>query len=228
MLGQVFELSDIPKVVVLAFLETLLSADNAIILGLICRSLPEKLQKKALFIGLVSAFVFRALAIFFTAFFFKYPLIQLAGAAYLLYLSIHYFTKKHKTDPLISTGKYSFWKAVLLIESFDLIFAIDSIVAGVAFISDGSHTGIQHPKLWIVYTGGMFGVLMIRYAAHFFILVNKQFPQLEKSSYLMIGWVGLKLGLDALSLSFPYFTLIFWVGLISFFSAGFIKRKKAF
>lgn len=226
MLSQVFELSDIPKVAVLSFLELLLSADNAIVLGLISGRLPEKLQKRALFIGLFSAFIFRAVGIFFVALLLETPLIQLLGAAYLVYLSVRHFIKKKGKEPLLPTGGHSFWKTVLLIEFFDLAFAIDSIVAGVAFLDKPSQNTPYHPKLWIVYVGGMIGVLTIRYAAHLFIRLNKQFPQLEMSAYLMIGWIGLKLALQSLSLSSPYFFFIFWAGLISLFCTGFIKRKR--
>jgi YkoY family integral membrane protein len=227
MLGQVFELSDIPTVGALTFLETLLSADNAIVLGIISSALPEKLQKRALFIGLFSAFVFRAVAIFFVSFLLKYPLIQVAGGAYLLYLSIRHFVRKKKRESLLPTGDRSFWKTVFLIELFDIAFAVDSIVAGIAFINTAPHEAIYHPKLWIVYTGGMMGVCTIRYAAHFFALLNQHFTQLEMSAYLIIGWIGIKLTLQAFDFSPPYFSTIFWSGLIFLFCIGFIKKKQA-
>lgn len=228
MFGQIFELSDIPKVAVLAFLEMLLSADNAIVLALISSALPERLQKKALFIGLSSAFIFRAVGIFFIALFLEYPWIQLLGAAYLIYLSVRHFIKKRGKESLLPTGGRSFWKTVLLIELFDLAFAIDSIVAAVAFIGSKPSGASYHPKLWIVYTGGMLGVITIRYAAHLFTVLNKKFPQLEISAYLIIGWIGLKLAIQALDLSPPYFIFIFWTGLFSLLGLGFIKRKRAF
>ena len=228
MFGQVFELSDVPKVGVLAFLEMLLSADNAIVLALISSALPEKLQKKALFIGLFSAFIFRAVGIFFVALLLQYPLIQLLGAAYLIYLSIRHFIKKRGKESLLPTGGAGFWKTVLLIELFDLAFAVDSIIAALAFINAGVADTFYHPKLWIVYVGGMFGMITIRYAAHLFTILNKKFPWLELSAYLMIGWIGLKLALQSLNLSPPYFPFIFWAGLFSLLCSGFIKRKRAF
>jgi YkoY family integral membrane protein len=227
MLGQVFELTDIPTVGALAFLETLLSADNAIVLGVISSALPEKLQKKALFIGLFSAFFFRAIAIFFVNFLLKYPLIQAAGGAYLLYLSIRHFARKKERESLLPTGHRSFWKTVFLIELFDIAFAVDSIVAGIAFINTAPHEAIYHPKLWIVYIGGMIGVCTIRYAAHFFVLLNQRFAQLEMSAYLIVGWIGIKLALQAFDFSFPYFSIIFWSGLVLLFCLGFINKKKA-
>ncbi len=85
--GQTFSLSDIPRVVVLAFLEILLSADNAIVLGLISSRLPATLRNKALYIGFVSAWVFRLAALLTVSLLLKFYWIQLAGGLYLLYLS---------------------------------------------------------------------------------------------------------------------------------------------
>jgi predicted tellurium resistance membrane protein TerC len=60
MIEQSFAFADIPRIFTLVFLEILLSADNAIVLGVLSRSLPPHLRKKALFIGVASAFVLRA------------------------------------------------------------------------------------------------------------------------------------------------------------------------
>ena len=51
-------------VVVLVGLEGLLSADNALVLAVMVKHLPRTEQKKALFYGLLGAFVFRFIALF--------------------------------------------------------------------------------------------------------------------------------------------------------------------
>ncbi len=223
MFDQTFALSDIPKVFFLAFLEIILSADNAIVLGVIAARLPEKLQAKALYIGSISAFVLRAIAILLIGFLIQYRFIQILGAAYLFYLSLRFLLDKEKKSSL-SVGKSSFWSVVILIELFDLIFAVDSIFAGLGFISsEGS--GHMASKLWIVYVGGMIGLLSIRYAAHLFTSLLKKFPKMELTAHLMIGWIGVKLVFEL----FPHFfifELIFWVVLSLLFIFGFTSRQK--
>lgn len=96
-----------------------------------------------------------------------------------------------------------------------MVFALDSIVAGVAFI-DSSLS-----KLWIVYIGGMIGLLGMRYAADLFSRLIDRFPRLESSAYLMVGWIGVKLGLSTFEWPIP--SPIFW-GMIAFlFILGFFK-----
>ncbi len=225
MLEQTFSFSDLPKVAALAFLEILLSAENAVVLGLITSRLPPHLHSRAFHIGFISAWIFRLIGILFVAVLLEYHWIQLAGGVYLLYLAVHHFAKNRKRDPLLPSPTPSLWKTILMIECFDLAFAVDSIVAGIAFIGIPKSQATFHPKLWIVYIGGMIGVFAIRYAAHFFSSMIHRFPRLEMAAYVMVGWIGLKLSLQSLSLTFPYFEPFFWSVLALLFLIGLTKSK---
>jgi YkoY family integral membrane protein len=225
MFEQTFALSDIPKVFFLTFLEIILSADNAIVLGVLASRLPQKLQAKALYIGSISAFVLRFIAILLIAFLIQYRFIQILGGAYLLYLSLRFLLDKRKNSSF-AVGKSSFWSVVILIELFDLVFAVDSIFAGVGFISS-QNIGQVSSKLWIVYVGGMIGLLSVRYAAHLFTSILKKFPKMELSAHLMIGWIGIRLILE-LAPHFSLFEPIFWIVLILLFIFGFTSRQKKY
>lgn len=222
--GQTFELFDLMRVSFLFLLELLLSADNAIILGLLTRSLPVHQRKQALFIGLLSAVIFRAAGLLLVSTLLRFTWIQLIAALYLLYLAIRHHSAKE--PPLPQTN---FWKVVFLVEFFDLAFAIDSIVAGVAFISSIPSTNAIHPKLWIVFAGALLGLVAIRSAAKLFSNLIDRFPRLEHSAYYMIGWIGLKLGanatLELLHISTPWIEIVFWPVLILLFLSSFIPNK---
>ena len=225
MFDQTFAYTDLPKIATLVFLELLLSADNAIILATITHPLPPQLRRKALYIGVASAFILRAAALFFVALLLKNLWLRLLGAIYLLYLCIRHFIKK-KSDPFLPTPTRSLWKTVFAIELFDLAFALDSILAGVAFIYTTPHQTAYHPKLWIVYVGGMIGLLGVRYAASLFSTLMDSFPRLPTSAYLIVGWIGLKLALVSLDWTFPHYEAVFWIGLITLFLAGLRKAPK--
>ena len=162
MFGQTFEVTDIARLFALILIELMLSADNALILAAMVHPLPIQLRKKALFIGAVSAFVLRGLAIVAVSFILKSFWLKALGALYLIYLCLHHFFRKETT--VASKTYTSFWKTIVMIELMDLSFAMDSIIAGIAFIATpGSENGsILHPKIWIVYTGGIIGLLVIR------------------------------------------------------------------
>ncbi|MBX9743659.1 MAG: hypothetical protein K2X08_00425 [Chlamydiales bacterium] len=223
---QTLELTDWPRLFTLSFVELALSADNAIVMGVFVRSLSPHLRKKALLIGILSAFFFRGVAILGINQLLHYFWIQILGGGYLIYLSIHYFCSSKQKLP--SNVGASFWKTVALIEIFDLVFALDSILAGLALISSTVISYTINPKLWIVYVGGMIGALTIRYAATWFARLLEIFPKLETSAFLLIGWIGLKLCYVRIepffNFSIPY-ELIFWGGMLLFLLWGFQKKQ---
>ena len=229
MLGQSFELFDLLRVGLLTFLEITLSADNAVVLGLLVLKLPPEKRQKALTAGLISSLIFRAAALLSVSLLLRFAYIQAIGGLYLVYLLIRHIGSSkslatQETSP-------SFWKTVLLIEGYDILFAIDSIIAGVALIGPFQQ-GAINPKLWVVYVGAVIGLIIIRFAAKLFSYLVEQRPRLEKAAYLMIGWIGLKMVIQSIERmwelpSWFFFEPIFWVVLVALFAYGLSKRKTA-
>ena len=62
-LGQNLDATDIGVILLLVVLEGVLSIDNALVLGLLAKRLPKHQRARALWYGLVGAFVFRVIAI---------------------------------------------------------------------------------------------------------------------------------------------------------------------
>jgi YkoY family integral membrane protein len=96
--------------------------------------------------------------------------------------------------PIAPAGKSfvgaAFWPTVLVIELTDVAFAVDSILAAMALA--GGHV----EKLWVVITGGIIGVVLMRFAAAIFIRLLEKFPRFEMSAYLLVVVIGLKLLAD--------------------------------
>ena len=103
-----------------------------------------------------------------------------------------------RTSLPISPGKQtSFWSTVVVIELTDVAFAIDSILAAIAVVGSAprGHVG-PHPKLWVVITGGILGVILMRVAATLFIKLLERFPKFDTSAYLLVAVIGFKLLVD--------------------------------
>jgi YkoY family integral membrane protein len=83
-----------------------------------------------------------------------------------------------------------FWKTVLVIELTDVAFAVDSILAAMAL------AGSKQSKLWVVVTGGILGVILMRFAAAWFVKLLERYPRFEVSAYLLVIVIGLKLLAD--------------------------------
>jgi YkoY family integral membrane protein len=89
-----------------------------------------------------------------------------------------------------SHNNWKFWKTVAVIELTDIAFAVDSILAAMAL------AGSSTDKLWVVVTGGILGVILMRFAASVFVRLLERFPRFETSAYLLVIVIGLKLLFD--------------------------------
>jgi YkoY family integral membrane protein len=168
----------------LIILEGLLSADNALVLAVIVRELPKRQQKKALFYGIWGAYLFRFLAIGFGVYLVQIRWVKVIGALYLLWMSAKYFFMKNEDDDSPVEGKAkSFWGVVLQVELMDIAFSIDSVLA--AF-------GVSE-KVWVLFLGAVFGILMMRGVARIFLVLIEKFPELETTAYVLICLIGLKM-----------------------------------
>ena len=101
------------------------------------------------------------------------------------------------TLPLNRQKQPGFWMTVAVIEMTDIAFAIDSILAAIAVVGapPPGHEG-THPKLWVVVTGGILGLILMRFAAAMFIRLLERFPRFETSAYLLVIVIGFKLLVD--------------------------------
>lgn len=246
---------------VLIALEGLLAADNALVLAIMVKHLPEEDRKKALFYGLAGAFVFRFASLFAISFLVNVWQVQAIGAIYLIFIALnHLFRKflthklKHKvkqeegentekqTEKDIKNGS-KFWVTVLKVEVADIAFAVDSILAAVALAMALPDTtlpkigGIDGGKFIVIFTGGLIGVIIMRFAATFFVKLLNSRPGLEIAAFIIVGWVGVKLAVLTLSHpdvawiseSFAHsyeWKITFYVVLILIAIGGFVLSKK--
>lgn len=231
---------------VLIVLEGLLAADNAVVMAVMVKHLPREQQKKALFYGLMGAFIFRFAALFLITFLVNIWQVQALGAAYLLFISIKHIwdQRKHKASELgeshsPETKGSGFWMTVLKVELADIAFAIDSMLAAVAIAVTlpevGSYDigGINGGQFAVMFFGGVVGLIIMRFAAHKFVQLLAKYPSLETAAFLIVGWVGVKLLVLTLSHPkvaildehFPHSTewkLIFWIVLVIIAVGGYV------
>ncbi|MCJ8008724.1 TerC family protein [Lederbergia wuyishanensis] len=226
--------------IVLIFLEGLLSADNALVLAIMAKHLPEKQRKKAINIGLLLAFIFRIGAIFIISFLFHVWQVQAIGAAYLIFIALKHLLKRDKNRE--KKGK-SYALTVTQIALADIAFAIDSILAAVALVIALPDTpmfqigGMDGAKFIVILLGAIAGLIVIRFAAGFFVKILTKRPSLETAAMLIVGWVGVKLlmhtlahpALHIISHEFvegPIWNTIFWAVMLLIAIGGWFLSKE--
>ena len=194
----------------LIFLEGILSIDNAAVIGALVAPLPDdkhvewprSLQRfgewlhpvlgnqrlAALRVGLLGAYLGRGLMLFFTSFIIHNSWIKLLGAAYLIHLAFDNLEDRssggsEEDDQIKPIKVQTFWATVLTVETMDLIFSIDNVVAAVSLSN----------KLWVVMLGVAIGILTMRFAAGVFSYAVQREPILQQAAYILVFNIGVEL-----------------------------------
>jgi YkoY family integral membrane protein len=204
---------------ILIVLEAVLSADNAIALASIAKSVQNpKLQQKALNIGLFGAYILRIILILGATYVVEYWQFELLGALYLLWLVFNYFfSAKHEEDDSEkrTLGFKSLWQVIPTIAVTDLAFSLDSVTSAVAVTKD----------TWLIVAGGTIGIIILRFLAGLFIRWLQEYTYLEDAGFITVGFVGLRL---LLKVWLPDTYIPEWVTIAVvaiFFTWGFSKRE---
>ncbi|KKK37467.1 membrane protein [Mesobacillus campisalis] len=231
-------------------LEGLLAADNALVLAIMVKHLPEEERKKALFYGLAGAFVFRFGSLFAISFLVDVWQVQAIGALYLLFIAINHIVRKlyfkkseDGKEAAVEKKKSGFWGTVFKVELADIAFAVDSILAAVALAMTLPNTnlpqigGMDGGKFLVIFAGGLIGLIIMRFAANLFVKLLHSRPGLEIAAFAIVGWVGVKLAvltlghpdIGVLSYEFAHSTewkLFFYTVLIGIAAAGWFLTKE--
>lgn len=201
---------------VLILLELVLSADNAIALAAIAQGLEtEALQKKALNVGLVAAFVLRIALILAAGWVLRYWQFEVAGAVYLLWLVYQHFMGGSGEDGESGGPKFaSLWQAIPTIALTDLAFSLDSVTTAIAISKD----------VFIVLLGGTIGIIALRFMAGLFIRWLEIYVHLEDAGFVTVAFVGLRLLVRVINPDWVPPEWIMVTLIFSLFAWGFSKK----
>ncbi len=209
---------------ILISLEILLSADNAVALASLTKSLKDANERtRALNIGITISLIFRILLILLSSFLLNFLFIRIFAGLYLIYLFFSNVTLKNRKkinisqeDALSSKNKQvNFLKVVALLSITDLAFSIDSITTAVA-ISD---------QYILIVIGALIGVIALRFTSEIFLRLLEYFSRLEMAGYIAILIIGLKLILNTLVKEIFLPDYYFYVLIITSFVWGFSKKE---
>ncbi len=205
---------------ILIILELLLSADNAIALASLTKSLNSPvLRSKALNIGITISLLFRIFLILLSNILLKYIIIRIFAGLYLIYLFISNVFLSSESDikdseNIDTNNKFKFLRIVALLSLTDFAFSIDSITTAVA-ISD---------QYILIIFGAIIGVLALRFTSGIFLGLLEKFSRLETAGYIAILIVGIKVLLNIFFTETILPDYYFYILIIIAFIWGLSKR----
>ena len=189
--------SDFVTIALLVALEGLLSADNAMVLAVLVLGLPKAQQKKALRYGIVGAFAFRAIATLLAVYLIRLGWVKLVGAGYLLYLAYRALLRQRRAREDAAHAAAGAAVARADARSGRRSSRSSSPTSSSRSTRFSSRVAMS-PKLWVILTGGILGIVMMRLVIGQLLALVERYPPLVDGAFVIIAWVGVKLLIEYL------------------------------
>jgi len=176
----------------IVFIDILMAADNAIIIGLIAASFAKRDRKKIIMLGVFAAFIFRVIFALITVQLLQVPYFKIIGGALLIWIILKLIYdlellavfKTSKPKIVKPKKEPSFVAAVYAVLIADVTLSFDNVL-GVAAASRG-HT-------YLLIFGLLLSVFLIGTAATFFAEFIKKHREVGLLGLLVILLVALQL-----------------------------------
>ena len=167
-------------------IDILLAGDNAIVIGMAARNLPENLQKKAIFWGTAGAIIVRlVMAFLFVEALNNIPALRLIGGILLLWIGYKLVADdsgEHNIE-----AKDNLRAAITTIVIADGIMGIDNVIGVV---------GAAGGNMMLVAIGMLITVPIIIYGSTLFVKVIERFPIILYVGGGILAWVGAAMSLE--------------------------------
>ncbi|MCY9203670.1 TerC family protein [Bacillus atrophaeus] len=160
-------------------IDLILGGDNAVVIAMACRNLPEKQRQKAIIFGTFIAVAMRVGLTSAAVYLLKVPFLQCAGGVFLLYLGYQLLIEKKDTQHVKSST--SLWKAIRTIVLADLFMSLDNVIAV---------AGASHGDLFLVMVGLFVSVPIIIWGSKLIHIALNRVPLLIYAGSGLLAYTG--------------------------------------
>jgi YjbE family integral membrane protein len=160
-------------------IDILLGGDNAVVIALACRKLPEHQRNKGIFWGVFGAIGLRVVMIFFALQLLAIPYLKVVGALLLLWIGVKLLTSEddgHEVE-----GAATLAGAIKTIVVADAVMSLDNVIA-VAGAAKGS--------MALVVFGILISIPIIVWGSKFVLAMMSRFPVVITLGAGLLGWIA--------------------------------------
>jgi YjbE family integral membrane protein len=165
-------------------IDILLGGDNAIVIALACRGLPERQRRLGILFGSMGAILIRAVLVVFALTLLGVPYLKLCGALLLLWIGAKLLTEEEEDHNVNASDRL--WGAIKTIVIADLVMSVDNVV-GVAAAAEAG--GGEH-KFALVVFGLLVSIPIVVWGSTFVIRLMERFPWVITAGAMLIGWIA--------------------------------------
>ncbi|GGX84625.1 TerC family protein [Vogesella alkaliphila] len=162
-------------------IDILLGGDNAVVIALACRKLPEEQRRRGIFWGVAGAIGLRVVLIFFALQLLALPYLKVVGALLLLWIGIKLLQPEDDDAHGNIEGSTHLWGAIKTIIIADAVMSLDNVIAV---------AGAAKGNLGMVVFGIVISIPIIVWGSKFVLKLMDRFPIVITFGAALLGWIA--------------------------------------
>jgi YjbE family integral membrane protein len=164
----------------IVWIDLLLSGDNAVVIALACRALPERQRRLGIALGAGTAVGLRALFAVFVVHLMAVPFLKLAGGVLLLWIAVRLLLPDEGEGEHVGAGT-SLLGAVRNIVVADVVMSLDNVIA----IAAASHGSIV-----LLVLGLLISIPLILFSSSLVLRLIERFPIFVYAGAALLGYIA--------------------------------------
>ena len=166
-------------------IDILLGGDNAIVIALACRHLPENLRMKGIVGGAIGAIVARVVLIAFAVTLLTLPYLKLIGGLLLLWIGVKLLVGEDDGEDEIDGGD-RLMTAIKTVIIADLVMSIDNVIA----VAAAAEQANADHKMWLVAFGIMVSIPVVIWGSSVILKIMHRVPSVVTMGAALLGYLG--------------------------------------
>jgi len=161
-------------------IDIVLGGDNAIVIALACKNLPEKQRKIGILYGALGAIILRVIMVSFAMVLYNVEFLKIAGGIMLIWIGIK-LCLDNKEHIINVKQESKLFNAVKTIIIADLVMSLDNSIA-IAAAAKGN--------IYIVIFGLLLSIPIIIWGSKFILKLIDKLPLIIYLGAFLLGWIG--------------------------------------
>ncbi len=166
-------------------IDILLGGDNAIVIALACRHLPEKTRFKGILWGTVGAIAIRIVLIAFAVTLLDLPFLKIIGGLLLLWIGAKLLLEEDEAHDHIS-GSDRLISAIKTIIIADLVMSVDNVIA----VASAAEQANDEHKLLLVIFGILISIPIVVWGSSIVLKLMDRVPAIVTLGAGLLGYLG--------------------------------------
>ncbi len=166
-------------------IDILLGGDNAIVIALACRHLPEKTRFKGILWGTVGAIAIRIVLIAFAVTLLDLPFLKIIGGLLLLWIGAKLLVEEDEAHDHIS-GSDRLISAIKTIIIADLVMSVDNVIA----VASAAEQANDEHKLILVVFGILISIPIVVWGSSIVLKLMDRVPAIVTLGAGLLGYLG--------------------------------------